>query len=156
MEQRMVLEIYERYRHSLYRICLFYMKHEADALDAMQNTLLKLLESDRVFDGEEHVRNWLFRVAANECKTMLAGWWRQHLDISEYSIPVMDQAEHYVEHQAMIDSLMKLPKKCRVVLYLYYYEAYSTVEIASILGMKETAVRAQLARGRKRLKKEFE
>ncbi|MBQ8413465.1 MAG: hypothetical protein IJX12_07680, partial [Lachnospiraceae bacterium] len=39
-----------------------------------------------------------------------------------------------------------------IVIYLYYYEEYSSKEIAEILDIKEATVRKQLMRGRDILK----
>lgn len=49
--------------------------------------------------------------------------------------------------------LKDLSKKYSTVLYLYYYEEYSTKEIAQILGRRESTVRTQLVRGREELRK---
>ena len=50
---------------------------------------------------------------------------------------------------------MKLPKKYRLIIHLYYYEDYDTKEIAGILRMNEATVRTRLVRGRKILKEVF-
>jgi len=42
------------------------------------------------------------------------------------------------------------------VLYLYYYEGYSTKEIARLLRRPESTVRSQMARGRERLRLDLE
>ena len=47
---------------------------------------------------------------------------------------------------------MGMPEKYRVIIYLFYYEEYSTEEIAGLLGIPPATVRTRLARGRKRLK----
>ena len=47
---------------------------------------------------------------------------------------------------------MVLPKKYRVVIHLFYYEDYSTAEIAKMLGMNESTVRTRLRRARLKLK----
>ena len=46
-----------------------------------------------------------------------------------------------------------LPEKYRIVLYLFYYEEFSTKEIAEMLGVRQTAVTTRLVRGREQLKK---
>ena len=46
----------------------------------------------------------------------------------------------------------KLKEKYRIVVHLYYYEDYSTKEIASILDIKETTVQTRLMRARGKLK----
>jgi len=51
---------------------------------------------------------------------------------------------------------MALPPKYKTAIYLYYYEGYSTVEIAKILGKKESTIRSHLHTARKLLKMEME
>ena len=51
-----------------------------------------------------------------------------------------------------ITVLLELPIKYRQVLYLHYYEGYSTEEIANLLHIKPATVRTQLKRGRELLK----
>lgn len=48
---------------------------------------------------------------------------------------------------------MRLPEKERVPLHLFYYENFSTSEIARMLGVKESTVRVRMMRGREKLKK---
>ena len=52
--------------------------------------------------------------------------------------------------------LNKLSKKYNVVLYLFYYEGYSTKEMAELLHIKENNVRVLLNRARNQLRKEIE
>ena len=49
-------------------------------------------------------------------------------------------------------AVMELPWKYRAVVHLYYYEDYSTREIAKILGVRETAVTTRLMRARRMLR----
>lgn len=48
--------------------------------------------------------------------------------------------------------VLKLPNKYKTAIYLYYYEDYTTDEIANILGVKDSTIRSRLSRARKRLK----
>lgn len=51
-----------------------------------------------------------------------------------------------------VSILLSLSIKYRRVLYLHYYEGYSTDEIASMLKINNSTVRTQLKRGRELLK----
>ena len=55
--------------------------------------------------------------------------------------------------EEVLDAVMELPAKYREAIYLFYYEGYSIREIAGLLGRSETAVAAQLSRGRGKLRK---
>ena len=50
------------------------------------------------------------------------------------------------------EAVKSLPADLRETIHLYYYEGFSTKEIAAILGKNEATVRTHLRRGRGRLK----
>ena len=56
------------------------------------------------------------------------------------------------EQQEIIETIFALPSKYRTVIHLYYYEDYSTKEIAEITEQNESTVRQHLARARHMLK----
>ena len=49
--------------------------------------------------------------------------------------------------------MKRLPASDREVIHLFYYEGFSTAEIAGILGQKESTVRSRLMRGREKLRR---
>ena len=53
-------------------------------------------------------------------------------------------------------AVLKLPKKYRTIIHLYYYEGYKINEIAEILRINENTVKSQLSRAREILKKYIE
>ena len=55
----------------------------------------------------------------------------------------------------VLEVVLKLPEKYRNVIYLHYYEGYSAVEIAGILGRKENTIYTWLARAKELLRKEL-
>lgn len=60
-----------KYSDSIFRIAFNYCKNRADSDDVVQNVLIKLYNSGKNFESEEHIRNWLIRVAINESKKLL-------------------------------------------------------------------------------------
>ena len=59
------------------------------------------------------------------------------------------------EDSDLYEAVKMLPTKCRIVIYLFYYEGYSTKEIADIIKVREATVRTRLVRARKLLKEEL-
>ena len=51
------------YGDTVYRVALHALKNPADAEDVMQTVMLRLLESGRDFESEEHLKHWILRVA---------------------------------------------------------------------------------------------
>lgn len=144
-------EIISKYADLVFRLCIVHLKNIADAEDAFQNIFIKLFEKSPGFNDEEHLKAWLIKCTTNHCKNMLRTYWnRFRVSIDDIVLPIEDkQADELVKY------VMKLPLKYKSVIYLYYYEGYSTLEISKILDIKDATIRAQLKRGRDLLKKEL-
>ena len=52
----------------------------------------------------------------------------------------------------VLDEVMKLPEKYRVVIYLFYFEGYKISELSKILETNESMIKSQLVRDREILK----
>ena len=137
------------YKDTVFRVAFGYMKNRDDADDITQNVFLKLFKSDTAFETPEHLRSWLIRVAVNECKSVFRMPWRKMENIEDYAEQL---AMPTPKHTELLSTVMGMPEKYRVIIYLFYYEEYSTEEIAGLLGVPPATVRTRLARGRKRLK----
>ena len=56
------------------------------------------------------------------------------------------------EDGEILSYILRMPKQHQEVLILYYYDEFSTKEIAKILDIPQGTVKSRLARGRKQLK----
>lgn len=127
-----------------------FMKSKSDAEDAVQDTFIKLMKSDMSFENENHEKAWLIVTASNLCKNNLRHWFKKKRNSFEYIGVLKYEDSHDFE---VLDEVLALPDKYKTVIYMYYYEGYSTVEIAKNLDIGESTVRSQLLRGRQMLKK---
>lgn len=139
----------KKYIDTVFRVALSYLKSSSEADDVTQNVFLKLLRTNKDFESDEHIKAWLIRVAINECKKTFISPWRSAENIEDYA-KTLAFPDH--EHSELFSCVMALPKKYRVALLLYYYEDYSTAEIASLLSIPVPTVCTHLRRGREMLK----
>lgn len=145
--------IVEAYMDTVYRIAINYAKSVHDAEDVVQNTFVKLLTKQVDFRNEEHIRRWLIRVAVNECNNLCSSYWRRHVDSME-TLGIEPEFTQ-PEYSGLYEAVRLLPPKCRIVVHLFYYEGYSSKEIADILHIREATVRTRLVRARKLLKEQL-
>ena len=96
---------------------------------------------DREFESDSHMKNWLIRVTVNQCKMLFRSPWSKMEDIGEYADTLEFEEESHLD---LFQAVMNLDKKYRVPILLFYYENYSTTEIASILGIPEKTVSTRL------------
>ena len=140
-------EFVQRHENRIYRIAIAIMGDKADAEDVMQDVFLKLIEKNPAFQSAEHETAWLTRVTVNQCRSLLRShWWKRREPLLDI-YPAEDN-----EQQDLMEIVSALPSKYRIVICLYYYEGYSTKEIAEITKQKEPTVRSLLTRARQKLK----
>lgn len=141
----------QRYRDMVWRVALNACRQTQDAEDVVQDVFLKLYTTRREFAGEEHLKHWLLRVTVNRCRTLLACPWRTRWADAVPDAPDPAQALD-AGQRALYEAVRALPPGQRVALYLYYFEGYSTAEIAQLLHLRQTAVTTRLHRARTRLR----
>ena len=139
--------IVDEYASELFRLCLVMLKNTHDAEDAVQDTLLSYLQRAPEFESRESERSWLLTVAANRCRDSLRRA-KRHPSVSMDELTELGATD---EHALVLDALMALPEKFRLVLTLHYVEVYSTSEIAGMIGRTPSAVKMRLQKGRRLL-----
>lgn len=142
-------QVAESYTAMLYRLAFSHCRNRADAEDVVQEVFLKYLNHTGTFESEAHLRAWLIRVTVNASKDLFRSPWHSRCCSLE---EVAEPSVLMPEESALVWAVLHLPAKYRVIVHLYYYEDYSTAEIAQIMGISESAVSTRLLRARKKLK----
>lgn len=150
MEETKFEQVFQQHNQMIFRIAFLYLKNEADALDVVQNTFIKLLKKNN-FNNDEHLKRWLLRVCINLCINNLKSYWKRNVYSFEEEYYIQDNADLQLQ-----ELVFKLPPKYKGVIHLYYYEGYSIKEIALILNISESAVKQRLKRAREKLKIKLE
>lgn len=151
--QEELANLYRRRFKMVYQICLVLMKSVPDAEDAAQTVFRKAMERAEPFRDPEHEKAWFIVTARNECKNQLKHWWRTRRADSDTLEALTWEAP---QDREIWDQVAALPKPHRLVLYLHYYQGYTTGEIAAMLGENPSTVRSRLAQARRKLKLKLE
>ena len=148
INERQITEIYNRHVDTVYRLCYSYMKNANDTEDMVQETFLRLIRSGKVFENQQHEKAWLIVTASNLCKDQLKRWWRKTVPLED-QVTVADSPDR---DRDVLQAVVSLPADYKAVVYLYYYEGYTTQQIAKFLHCRESTVRSRLTRARKKLR----
>lgn len=127
-----------------------YMKNKTDAEDMTQNTFIKYLKYNPSFESSEHEKAWFIVTATNNCKNYFKTWWHKNACLDDEF-----EVAHHDKNDETLLLVLNLPNKYKQVIYMYYYEGYSTVEIAKLLNTKESTIRTHLLKGRQLLKEKI-
>ena len=143
-------EVVRKYRNSLYAAALSASQIPTDAEDAVQEALIKYYTDNREFEDESQMRYWLIRITVNKAHDLRRRFrskgdvsWEDYIQSVDFETP---------EQRSLVSEVLQLPDKYRTAIHLYYYEGYTTAEIAKILNITDSSVRARRARGRRMLR----
>lgn len=136
------------YGPSIYRLAYSYVHNEADAEEVLEDTILRHLEKAPDFESKAHEKAWLMRVAGNLSKDRIR--YNKYRETDELQDTLV--SDNREDLSFVWEAVKDLPVKYREVIHLYYYEGYSTEEIAEILHRRSATVRTELRRARIQLK----
>lgn len=138
----------DQYGNRILRLAYSYLHNLDDAEDVLQETLIQFLKARPHLENERHEAAWLLRVAANLSKNRLSYNRLRQTDQLQETLA----AAHREDLSFVWEAVKQLPSQYSETIHLFYYEGYSTAEIAQLLGRRESTVRAQLTRARQQLK----
>ena len=141
----------DTYGDALYRLCIVMLKNDSDAQDAVQETFIRYMQKAPQFRDPGHEKAWLITVAANKCRDMLRFKSRH----PQVSIDAVAETAEEKSSSGIMETLMTLPEKYRLVLMLHYVEEYPVADIAKIIGKTPSAVKMRLQKGRKLLEEAY-
>ncbi|MCM1025657.1 MAG: RNA polymerase sigma factor [Roseburia sp.] len=152
----------EEYADTVRRICFVHLKNRQDTEDVFQEVYVKYLLSETVFENGTHEKAWFIRVTVNACTDWLRTLSRRKQISLEELIEEVGEIGGSAENnpvgtasREILETVLRLPEKYRDVIYLYYYEGYSALEIAGILRKKENTIYTWLSRAKEILRKEL-
>ncbi len=155
MKKLNVENFVKKYADLVYRVAFTMLKNKENTEDVFQDVFMKLCTGNISFLNEEHEKAWIIKVTKNQCLDFLKRSSNKPKEELEENIV----GETQNDNSYILDEVMKLPEKFRIVIYLFYFEGYKINEISSILDENESTLKSRLVKAREllkeRLKEEF-
>lgn len=148
-----ITQVINKYADTVNRICYLNMKNQYDSEDIFQNVFLRYMTKAPKFKDDNHEKAWIIRVTINLCKDSFKNFFRRNTSTLD---EVKEIASNDKEDLSYVrEAVKKLPENYRNVIYLFYYEQYSTVEISSLLHKNVNTIYTWLSRAKDMLKDEL-
>src|SRR5215218_9859815 len=129
--------LYDRHHAALLAFCRHMLGSREDGEDALQQTFVRAHRALSAGPPPDAPRSWLFAIARNRCRTMLAAR-------RPPAAPVEDVADDFdglsaevrrrVELRELVADLRELPDAQREALVLFELGGLSHAEIGRVLG----------------------
>jgi RNA polymerase sigma-70 factor, ECF subfamily len=129
----------------IYRLCLTLLKNEADAADAAQEAMQKILQRSADYDRARPAMPWAMAIAGWECRT-LARKRARRKEVAEEAAG--DRFDPHAEEaslqrdllRAALDALGELSATDREVLVATFWEEAASVSGATLRKRRERAL----------------
>jgi len=154
-------ELYQRYTHLVYGVCLKYLKDEENSKDAVMQVFEKIVQALKTQEVTKF-QSWLHVLVRNFClmelrsqKTRLSRSWQHEvpelLQTTDFLIPEetlgTEQKLAYLEQ-----GLEQIPAEQRICLELFYLQKKCYQEIAYETGFELNKVKSYIQNGKRNIK----
>lgn len=157
MSEQTLISAFSKWRNRLLRQALRFLPSKEDAEDVLQDAFIRLWAKAEQIETEKDAAS----LATVVIRNMAVDHYRQQKRKPQTTdVEMMDLQEETAdidERQQLVDEIMRrvlTPLQLRIV-ELREYEGLGYDEVASILGMRQPAVRMQLSRARKAIREEY-
>jgi RNA polymerase sigma-70 factor (ECF subfamily) len=157
-------ELYSRYVHLVYGVCLKYLKEREEAKDGVMQIFEKLI-IEIPKHNIENFRSWLHVVTKNYCLMQLRSGKSEKEKFSEWlndpSVfmetvtdlhPLDEDEDSKSLDRALEDCIERLKDVQRMCIRQFYFENRCYNEISVNLGLDEKKVKSHLQNGKRNLK----
>lgn len=151
MDQKEFAARVEALRQRLYRTAYLYLGGEADALEAVDETVYQALRGLKKLRQTEFFDTWLTRILINTCHRELRR--RKRLS-GEDTLPDAAGPDAY-DHLPLKEAIGHLPEALRTVVILRYFTGYTQAETAAALGIPQGTVATRQRRALELLRLEL-
>ena len=145
------------FRRKVFGLAYSFLRDREAAEDVTQEVFIKVWRALPGYDGRASVSTWIYTIARNASLSALRARRPQAslsdpqvMETIEATNPV-PSADAIVDRAAILRLVDELPTKQRQVIMLFYMQAQSHEEVASMLAMPVGTVKTLLHRARARL-----
>jgi RNA polymerase sigma-70 factor, ECF subfamily len=153
-DERAFKELVIKYQTPIYNLALRMTKNQADAQEVCQAVFVKVFEKLNTYNSNYSFFSWLYRIAMNESINTTKHN-RRTFSLDEAPAAAQTAAPQmpsFELNDAIQDALMVLSPTDRAMVVLRHFQHMSYQEIAYVLNLSETKVKAHLFTARQSLK----
>ncbi|MEW9122615.1 MAG: sigma-70 family RNA polymerase sigma factor [Thermotaleaceae bacterium] len=142
-------------KNDYYKLAYTYLGNQEDALDAMEDMILKIYDKIHQLRKEEAFYSWSKTILVNCCRDILRRK-KKLVFFEDYQEEVYQESYEQTEQQLDLERHMKrLNREQQEVIRLRYYLDLDYQTIAGLTKVPLGTVKSRIANGLKKLKESF-
>jgi RNA polymerase sigma-70 factor (ECF subfamily) len=155
-DRRSLELLYKRYFSFAMSICIRYTKDENEAMEIVNDSYMKVLDSLSGYDTSRPFKPWYGRVLVNTAIDTYRKNIKHNEHLSISSITETEESEPEIEIELSVNDILTLykhlPENYKITFNLFEIEGYTHDEIGQMLGVTPSTSRSNLTRAKKMLR----
>lgn len=144
------ITLIENTKSEMYKIAYSILHNDADAADAISETVLKCWRDIGKLRKTKYFKTWLIRILINNCNDIIRK--NNHTVYMENYDGIEPCDESEITEENISECFNGLSENYRLIMILYYAHGFKIREIAQMLDLNENTVKTRLSRARNEFK----
>jgi len=148
--------LYKRYFSFAMSVCIRYCKNKDEAMEAVNDSYMKVLGNICEFDSSRPFKAWYGRILVNTA----IDYYRRNQEKVSFLPPetlpdteeIQPEIYDLLSAEEILNLFSRLPENYKIIFNLFEIEGYSHEEIGNMLGIAESTSRSNLTRAKKMLR----
>jgi RNA polymerase sigma-70 factor, ECF subfamily len=153
-QEKYFIEILDRYKASIKRICSSYENNIEKAQELYQEVIASIWNSLKIYKGDCSEKTWVFRITYNKAISHVHKEAHSSsfnfLSIEEAgNLSCRDDLSLLVENRDLLKQISLIIQKLKAVdrqIFTLYLEGFTQIEIAAVSGHSESNVSTKVSR----------
>jgi len=135
-----------------YRLAYSYVRNKENALDIVQDSILKALRSIDRLEEINYLKTWFYRIIVNTSIDFIRKHRRVTVMDDDILVVHLPQLEDEMNDMDLREAIDQLPPKYKTLIILRFFEDLKIDEIAEITGHNVNTVKTRIYRALKKLR----
>ena len=151
-------ELFSRYSHLVFGICLNFLKDRNDSKDAVITIFERIIHELKKQEVDKF-KNWLFSVSRNYCLNQIRSKnrlsLREKIFSDEFENEIVSETEltdNEQEVEIIQQAIKELKEEQSICIHLFYFEQKSYADIVVETGYSNEQVKSYIQNGKRNLK----
>ena len=146
--EELLLAYIKEHQEQFYRLAYSYAKNSEDALDIVQDAVVKAIEKQHTLRNPATIRTWFYRILVNTSIDAIRRRGKVlYTDVLPEGGPEISQESRVLDEVSLYEAIGRLSPEVRTVILLRFFEDMKIGEIADVTRLPLSTVKNRLYRG---------
>ena len=153
-KQEQFIRYLKENQDQFYRLVYSYTRNEDDALDVIQEAIVKALKKLFTLNQTQYMKTWFYRILINESLNFIKK--KKNLSFAKLDPEMLTyDGKDNIKSLEIYEAVFTLKSKYREIIVLYFFEDMTFMEIARVLKTPPSTIKSRFYKALEALKKEL-